>query len=247
MRLSFVAPQIVAIARQALRPSDDAWGQLFTPGFQAPPAPDGIPAESWPRIAEHVARAERVSVVVREQGLEASEQQFGDSTHAVEVATVIAAASQFGQVSFELLQSLLSCEVDELVAYGGFISLLLDLEEDRERVVRLYEQFCEAVTRTVSSEPDWNDRVASVRDGLASLYVSVNRLDDAHQIFEARHGEIDDLTAALAASRSFLARGHVARAMQWLELGAVRADEMDRPMMAFRLRKKRENLRKRVS
>jgi len=252
VRLSFVEPSVVQIARDALVRYRDDWDELFAPQFEPPPVPadfaqGNLPQGNWPRIAEHVARAERVSAVVRNEGLEATIARFGDSTHAIEVATVVAAAAQIDEVTFELLRSLLSCEIDELIAYGGFLTLLLDVEGDRERVVSLYEQFCDAVCRMRSSDPGWSERVASVQDGLACLYVQVGRLDDAHELFARRHRDATDLTAALAASRSFLAAGHTGRSMQWLEIGAERADELDRPMMAFKLRKKREALRRRLS
>ncbi len=248
MRVSFVDPKVVQVTREALLKHQPDWNALFSPDFEPPPAPNGIAQDQWPQIAEHVARAERVSLVVRSQGLEASASLFGDSVHALEVATVVAAATQVNAVTFEMLRSLLSCEIDEFVTYGIFIGLLTDLDVEHDRIVSLYEDFFQAASRAKARHPRWSERVASVQDGLASLYVQAGRLDDAHELFAKRHAAwATDLTAALAASRSFLSAGEVARAMHWLEVGATRADAIDRPMMAFRLRKKRESLRKRTS
>lgn len=246
MRISFVEPRIVGIAREALQERGGDWESLFSPTFEPPPAPSDAPTDDWPRITEHVARAERVSSVARQEGLAATEARFGRSTHAIEVATVVAAAAHVDMVRFEMLQSLLSCKVDELIAYGGFITLLLESDEDPERVVRLYEEFCDASTRLESPVYRWEERVEALRDGLASLYVRVGRLDDAHSLFTERHESAGDLTAALAASRAFLAAGHTARSMQWLDIGAERADALDRPTMAVRLREKLEALRRRT-
>lgn len=223
------------------------WESLFTTGFAAPPAPGGVPEDDWPHIAEHVARAERVSSLVREQGVAPAIAAFGRSPHAVEVATVIAAASQVEAVDLELLEALLTAEIDELVAYGEFLTLLVSFGA-KDRVLDLYERFCANAAAKESDLVMWSDRVDAVRDGLASFYVACGHVQQGHELFEERHAEQeDDLVVALSASRAFLASGIVGRAVHWLGLGADRADGLGRDEMARTLRQKQDNLRKRMS
>ncbi|HWN69022.1 MAG TPA: hypothetical protein VNM90_15395, partial [Haliangium sp.] len=60
MRISWLHPDTVRAAQAALAPRHRDWGAHFTPEFVPGPAPAGIDAAGWPRIAEHVARAEHV-------------------------------------------------------------------------------------------------------------------------------------------------------------------------------------------
>lgn len=238
--------------RTALAAYRSAWEDFFTPGFQAPPAaPAGISADQWSQIAEHVARAERVSALIRSDGLEGAIAAFAESEHAVEVATVIAAAAMVEQVTFELLASLLACDIDPNVLYGSYLAMLIEVGRDSQmeaRTVPVYENFCAAIQAVETSLPMWADRVGAVVDGLASLYVSSGRGDDAHALFTSRHEEQSgDLVVALGASRAYLSGGHVARSVTWLETAASRADELGRETMAKRLREKADKLAMRLS
>lgn len=248
MRLSWVEPRLIQIGRAALVEHSSAWAEHFTPEFQSPPAPEGIEESEWPRIAEHIARAERVSEVVRNEGLEHSEKRFGGSTHAIEVATVIAAASQVGDVSFELLRSLLSCKVDEYIVYGEFLAMLVAVEAETDAILDVYQQFSDAVAKTETTATRWSDRVASVQDGLASFCIRSGHLDRGHAIFVQRFAEEpNDMTAALAASRSFLAAGAIARTVEWLGHSVERAVHLGRDKLASKLRDKQDAIRQRMS
>jgi hypothetical protein len=94
MRISWLAADVIAHARTALQARSEAWDDHFTPGFEVPPPPVEIIITDWEKVSEHVARAERVSEVVRDQGLAAARAAFAESPHAIEVATVAAAALQ---------------------------------------------------------------------------------------------------------------------------------------------------------
>lgn len=250
MRISWLDPDVIAATRSALSPPDGDWQDLFDPVFELPPAPEGVPVEAWPRIAEHVARAERVSLVVREHGFEDARAEFAASRHAIELATLVAAAVQADELELELVESLLACEIDALVVYGNFLSLLVELcaSRDQPRLVASYERFCAAFAATEADQPMWRDRVAAVRDGLANVYVICGRPDDAHALYQERHREAtDDLVVALAASRAFLFSRNVGRAVQWLGIGAERAHQLGRPEMEAKLRAKVDSLRKRMS
>jgi hypothetical protein len=249
MRISWLSPDIVRAARAALESRHRDWGAHFTPDFVPGPAPAGIDAAGWPRIAEHVARAEHVSQVVREHGLDAALARFRHSTHAIEVATVTAAAAQAERVTFDMVADLLLHDIDEGIAYGGFIELLQSLgREQRERALDVYEQFCTAFSALPARQPMWSERVAAIRDGLASFYAVCGRFEQAHALYLERHAEErDTLVVVLGASRAFLAAGEVGRAIVWLGLGAERADALGRPDMAARLRAKQDALRARQS
>lgn len=249
MRISWLIPEIVRVTRAALQSRSPDWAGHFTPGFVPGPAPGGIDAADWPAIAEHVARAELVSQVVREQGLDAALARFRRSTHAIELATVSAASAQVDRVTFDMIADLLALDIDEFIAYGGFLELLQRLGRHRRaRALGVYEWFCAAFAASPSRQAVWQERVAAVRDGLASFYVVCGRHEQAHDLYVERHAEEQgNLTVALGASRAFLAAGEVGRAMVWLAQGAERADALGRPAMATRLRDKREALRARQS
>ena len=72
MRISWLTPHDITRARDALNAAADSWDGHFQPGFVAPPRPDGVDPLAWDRLTEHVARAERVSEVVRDLGLDAA-------------------------------------------------------------------------------------------------------------------------------------------------------------------------------
>jgi hypothetical protein len=249
MRISWLSPDTVRAARAALAARHRDWGAHFTPEFVAGPAPAGIDAAGWPRIAEHVARAEHVSQVIREQGLDEALARFRHSAHAIELATITAAAMQVDRATFEMVEALLLRDIDEGIAYGGFIELLQTLGRDRrERALAVYEQFCAAFARAPVHQPMWADRVAAVRDGLAVFYTLCGRHEQAHALYLERHAEErDTLVVVLGASRAFLAAGEVGRAIVWLGLGAERAEALGRSEMATRLRGKQDTLRARQS
>jgi hypothetical protein len=249
MRISWLSPDIVRAAQAALASRNRDWSAHFTPEFVAGPVPAGIDPEGWPRIAEHVARAEHVGQVVREQGLDEALARFRHSTHVIELATLTVAAMQAERATFDMVADVLLLDIDEGIAYGGFIELLQTLGRDRrERAIEVYEQFCAAFTSTTTRQPMWAERVAAMRDGLAAFYSICGRYDQAHALYLERHAEErDGLVVVLGASRAFLAAGEVGRAIVWLGLGAERADALGRTEMAARLRTKQDTLRARQS
>lgn len=249
MRISWLEPEVIRTTRERLLARHADWAAHFLPEFTPPPAPAGIDARHWPRIAEHVARAERVSQHVRERGLDAAIKCFGDSPHAIELATLIAASVQVDEPAQELLSALLSCDIDELLAYGPFLDLVQKLgKQQREQAVHAYERFCRSFEQKASDQPMWHDRVSAVRDGLAAFYVSCGRHEQGDEIFARRHEEeTQSLLVALTASRVFWSAGVLSRALVWLDAGVERAERLGRPDMATRLRLKQEALRKRQS
>jgi hypothetical protein len=249
VKVSWLSGEVVRAARLALEAPNCDWDALFAPEFQPPAAPREIPPKAWPRIAEHVARAERVSEVVRARGFEEAVREFGGTEHAVEAATVAAAASEAGELRIDLLEPVFSCAIDEYVAYGTFLDLLsVRSADDPDRAISIYEDFAAAVRDLPSEMPMWGERANVVRDGLAFLYVRCGRMDAAESVFRERHEEEQGtLVVSLSASRSFLAAGAVARAVTWLGLGAERARALGRPEMAEKLVKKQGALRRRMS
>lgn len=231
MRLSWLDPQTVSAALQAI-------------GSAEPP--DGIEPERWPAIENLVRRAEVVGSLVRTQGVDAAVQQFGQSRHAVEVAVVIMACASVGRAGVEQVRTLLECDIDEDILYGTFLRLLVDVEKSRDETLAIYESFHAKVLAHTSDHPQWPERLAVVREGLAELYIASARYDEGHSLFEARHLEdTGDLTVALAAARSFLAAGQSERAADWLGKAADRAKQHGRPAMETRLREKQRVLKER--
>ncbi|MEM9492419.1 MAG: hypothetical protein AAGC55_24950 [Myxococcota bacterium] len=253
MIITWLTPQVIRATRTALLSHHPDWSVHFVPDFLSPPAPADVPLKHWhgrwPAIAEHVARAERVSQVVREQGLDVALSRFRGSGHAVELATLIAAAVQAERLEFDLLDELLSCKIDEFVAYSSFLDLLNRFRDDQtESALAVYERFCAGVQQISSTLPTWRERVDAVRDGLAGFYVMCGRPEDGHRLYLERHREDPRGTlAAIAASRVFWTAGEFGRAIVWLDMGAERADELGRGDLAGRLRKKRDVLRSRQS
>jgi hypothetical protein len=249
VRISWLAPDVIAAARTALRAAAPTWSAHFTPEFVPPPPPPDLAITEWPHVAEHVARAERVTEVLVAQGLEEALRQFAASPFAIEVATLAAAAHEVEQLSFELVTLVLRCDIDDLVFYAPFLRFLVDLGgNDHERVIDLYEEFTRSYQAAESREANWRDRVAAVVDGLAGLYVMAGRIDDGHALFQRRHEEDQgDVAVALSASRTFLAAGVLSRAIQWLEIGQGRARLLGRDELAKALGEKQTALRKRQS
>lgn len=249
MRISWLAPDVITAAREALQGRAASWADHFAPEFEAPPRPEGVIVPDWVRVTEHVARAERVTHVLHEHGLEEATRRFAGSPHAIEVATLAAAAHHVEALSLELVELVLASEIDDLLFYAPFLELLVSLGgEDHARVLAAYEAFTAAYEAKASHEPSWRERVAAVRDGLASVYVFAGRLEDGDALFARRHDEDRfDVAVALSASRVFLAAGALARAVAWLEIGEARAADLGRSDMATKLRDKQAAIRKRLS
>jgi hypothetical protein len=249
MRISWLAAEEIAVARQALTSGGASYDDHFSPDFTPPPIPEGTGLLDWDRITEHVARAERVSTVVREHGFEAARAQFGDSTVAIEAATVGAAMHEGEMLDLDRVIAVLRCPIDPYVFYAPFLELLMSLgAADPARAVAAYEAFADAYAEALADSQYGHERIAAVRDGLADVYVSVGRHDDAQTLFELRHEEDQrDVAVALTASRAFLAAGSISHAVRWLGVGATRAMMLGREDMAKRLREKQDAVRKRLS
>lgn len=253
MRISWVHPELARRASDALRRGRTSWEEVFDDDGHVDPGepPEGVPAEVWPRIAEHVARAERVREMVALAGAQAARRRFARSPHAVERAALVeAGAAGEGEAEAELVAGVLACAIDELVAYGHFLSRLIELgaHSDPDGTVSLVERFVSQAGAVRATEPSWPERVRAARDGLASLYVRVGRDDDAEALFAARFGEEpDDTAVAIGAARAFLEAGHVSRSIRWLERAAARARDVGRETLADRLRQKAAALRARLS
>lgn len=249
MRISWLSAEEIAAARQALKADGASWDDHFAPHFETPPPPADTQLLDWEGITEHVARAERVSEVVREQGLAAARARFAASDVAIEAATLAAAAHQDGALDLDQVIKVLRCDIDSYVFYAPFLELLIDMgKSERELSIHTYEQFVDAYTRTLREIPHGSVKIGAVRDGLADYYVSVQQIDKAEVLFECRHEEDrDDVAVALTASRAFLAAGSVSHAVRWLGIAAVRAQTLGKADLATRLRQKSESVRKRMS
>jgi hypothetical protein len=249
MRISWLSAEEIAAARQALTRGGAAWDDHFAPEFAIPEIPPDSRILDWERITEHVARAERVSEVVREHGLESARQRFGGTSSAIEAATLAAAAHQGDELALDQVIGVLRCPIDCYVFYAPFLELMVELGRDEvERTVQTYEDFVAAYAAALADMPHGGDRIGAVRDGLADFYVSTGRIDQAETLFEIRHDEDQgDVAVALSASRAFLAAGSVSRAVRWLGVGAARAQALGRLELADKLRIKQEAVRRRLS
>ncbi len=256
MRISWLSAEEIAAARRALKADGASWDDHFgsTPAtgrdvFESPEEPPGLEHFDWAGITEHVARAERVSEIVREQGLAAARARFSGSGVAIEEATLAAAAHQDDALDLDQVIDVLRCEIDTYVFYAPFLELMLELGRgDPDRTVKAYEEFAEAYAQALARVPHGSKRVAAVRDGLADFYVSAGKIDQAEELFEKRHEEDpDDVAVALSAARAFLAAGSISHAVRWLGVGAGRAQLLGRDELATRLRQKQEAVRKRLS
>jgi hypothetical protein len=250
MRISWLTADEIAAARQALTAGGAKWGDHFSDGrFASPAPPAGTQSLDWERITEHVARAERVSEIVREHGIEAAHSRFAGSGIAIEEAVLAAAAHEGEVLDLDQVIGVLRCSIDSLVFYAPFIELMVDLGRNEvERTVEAYEEFVAAYARALIHIPHGQERIGAVRDGLADFYVRAGRIEDAEALFERRHDEDrGDVAVALSASRAFLAAGSVSRAVRWLGVGAQRATALGREELAERLRQKQERVRERLS
>src|SRR5438270_6208428 len=126
MRISWLSAEEIAAARQALRAGGATWDDHFTPDF-ASPEPADARFLDWEGITEHVARAERVSEVVREQGLAAARARFAASGVAIEAATLAAAAHQDGALDLDQVIKVLRCDIDSYVFYAPFLELMIGM------------------------------------------------------------------------------------------------------------------------
>jgi tetratricopeptide (TPR) repeat protein len=249
MRISWLSAAEIATARQALTADGASYDDHFAPEFAPPPAPVGTPLLDWSAVTEHVARAERVSKVVRESGLAAARARFAGSRIAIEAATLAAAAHEGDELALDEVIGVLACEIDGYVFYAPFLELMVALSATQvDRAVSAYEEFVAAYASALRQIPGAAERVGAVRDGLADFYVSAGRLDQAEALFERRHDEDQgDVAVALSASRAFLAAGSISHAVRWLGIGAVRAATLGRDELASRLRSKQERVRERLS
>lgn len=249
MRISWLSAEEIASARHALTAGGASYEDHFRPNFVAPPAPEGTALLDWPGVTEHVARAERVSQVVRDSGLAAARARFAGSGVGIEAATLAAAAHQGDELSLDEVVGVLSCAIDSYVFYAPFLELLVALGAgEMDRAVRVYEDFVAAYARVLGQVMHGAERVGAVRDGLADFYVSAGRLEEAEALFERRHEEDrGDVAVALSASRAFLAAGSISHAVRWLGVGALRASTLGRDELAKRLRVKQERVRERLS
>jgi len=248
MRISWLSATEIAAARQALTAGGAGYDDHFRPDFVAPLAPADAPAE-WSAITEHVARAERISKVVREEGLEAARKRFAGSRVAIEAATLAAAAHQGDELALDEVIGVLECAIDGYVFYAPFLELMVAMSRSEvDRAVRAYEDFVAAYAWALRDVGHGAERIGAARDGLADFYVSAGRLDEAEALFERRHDEDrGDVAVALSASRAFLAAGSISHAVRWLGIGAVRAATLGRDELASRLRTKQERVRERLS
>jgi hypothetical protein len=249
MRISWLSAEEIAAARRALKAEGATWDDHFDPEFETPEAPEGLEHFDWAGVTEHVARAERVSEVVREQGLAAAYARFAASSVAIEVATLAAAAHQDDKLDLDQVIKVLSCEIDTYVFYAPFLELMIEMSKgDLDRAVKTYEEFAESYASALSAIPHGAARIGAVRDGLADFYVTAGMLDQAEALFEQRHEEDrNDVAVALTASRAFLAAGSLSHAVRWLGIGAGRAASLGRDDLAARLRQKQDAIRKRMS
>ena len=249
MRISWLSAEEITAARRALRAGGATWDDHFAPEFASPALPAGADLLDWEGITEHVARAERVSEVVREQGLAAARARFAGSGVAIEAATLAAAAHQDDALDLDQVIGVLRCTIDTYVFYAPFLELLIELTSgELELAVKAYEEFVDAYASALSKLPHGSARIGAVRDGLADVYVTAGMIDRAEPLFERRHEEDrNDVAVALSASRAYLAAGSVSHAVRWLGIGAARAQGLGRAEFAGRLRQKQDALRKRLS
>jgi predicted Zn-dependent protease len=255
MRISWVHPDVAARARTALLEGRASWEDVFAGDrLIAREPPGGVNAASWPQLAEHVARAERVREVIATSGLEAAGARFGASAHAIERAALAEALEQSpSQAPTEILAAahgVLACPIDEHLAYGHFLSQIVGLgaASDPAGTVAALERFVAAAAAHRPTESSWAERLSVARDALAALYARVGRSDDAESVFVARFdADPADTAVAIGAARVFLEVGSVARAVAWLERGAARARTAGRVDLAARLGEKLVALRARLS
>jgi hypothetical protein len=125
MRISWLSAEEIAAARQALTAGGATWDDHFAPEFASPAVLEGREFLDWEGITEHVARAERVSEIVREQGLDAARARFAGSGVAIEAATLAAAAHEGNALDLDQVIGVLRCAIDNYVFYAPFLELLI--------------------------------------------------------------------------------------------------------------------------
>ncbi len=260
MRISWLSPtQLQAVRRQFATCGPLAadgvpdWEACFTPNFLVPPAPTEIDVTHWPLMAEHVARAERITAVLQTDGLAAARERFAHSGVAIEAATLVAAARFADELVLADVVRALQCPIDPYVFYGNLLERLVVLqpmqvgEVPGDSLVE-YETFVSHYQRCLQAFDFGGDRIAVAYDGLADLCVARGVYDRAETIFLRRHDEESgDVSVALSASRAYLAAGHFAAAVAWLERGSARARHLGRHDMADKLDAKREVIDRRLS
>ena len=170
MRISWLRAEEITAARVALSAAVAArgWDALFHPDFAAPPAPAdlGLSAEAWARLSEHVARAERVSEVVRDHGLDAALTRFRGSGVAIEAATLAAAAQVADQLELALVTDVLACTIDEYLFYAPFLELLMSLgRADLGAAISEFERFVAVAPEVIPWEEVADTVVAAVGAG----------------------------------------------------------------------------------
>jgi len=249
MRISWLSADVIAAAREALTADGKSWDDHFIDSEFVPvPAPEGSIVSDWPHVIEHVARAERVSQVVREFGLDEARDRFAKSRIAIEAATLAAAAHEGDELELQQVIDVLRCSIDHFVFYAPFLELLVVKGKHDVETTLVYEAFVDAYERAVSVVPRGLEKVGAVRDGFADYLVSAGKLDEAEALFQRRHAEDrGDVAVALSASRAFLAAGSVSHAVRWLGVGAERATELGRSDLATRLLEKQGRVRERLS
>src|SRR5512139_897612 len=162
MRISWLSAEEIAAARRALKASGASWDDHFAPDFDVPAEPPGLEHFDWAHLTEHVARAERVSEVVREQGLDAARARFAGTDVAIEAATLAAAAHLDDALELDEIVRVLQCEIDSYVFYAPFLELMLEKgRSDLDRTVKTYEAFVESYANALSKVPHGTPRVAA--------------------------------------------------------------------------------------
>lgn len=249
MRISWLSADEIAAARAALTAGGASWDDHFGPDFEIPVGPPENRLLDWDRITEHVARAERVSEVVRAHGLDEARARFGTTRSAIEAATLAAAAHEGEELDLDQVINVLQLPIDTYVFYAPFLELMVAYgKDDVERTVRAYEEFAASYAAALADFPHGTERIGAMRDGLADYYVAAGKTEEAEALFEKRHDEDQgDVAVALSASRAFLAAGSVSHAVRWLGVGAARAAALGRDQLAERLRAKQEVVRRRLS
>src|SRR5580698_5816052 len=160
MRISWLSAEEIAAARTALSAGGAAWDDHFRPEFQAPAEPVDVVLLDWPHVTEHVARAERISEIVRVQGLAAARAQYGDSRIAIEAATLAAAAHEDDALELPQVIGVLECPIDSYVFYAPFLELLVEKSRGNlATAVGHYDQFADAYEAALSQVPHGKARV----------------------------------------------------------------------------------------
>src|SRR5262249_52370321 len=236
--------------RDALRRGHHSWDEAFDGAFvrlRPPPAGGGVPDPRWPRPPAPRARGRRGGGGGGRGGGGAAGAAVGGPPPPAPPPALLGAGPD-GDVA--AVAGVLACEIDEFLAYGQFLSRLVELgaEADPSGTVTAFERFVAAASRIVPWQPSWTERLRFARDGLAALYVRVGRRDDADTLYRERFDEEPgDTTVAIGAARAFLEAGDVGRALAWLERARGRAESLGREALAGTLGEKIEKLRGRVN